>query len=128
VYYCHYHPTHDPGKYKRDSLERKPNPGMLLQAQADPDLDVKSSVTLGDNLSDSGRLKERELRRHLFFVQTVSTRKSCKILSTIYQTPLMRSGRGVSRVLLSFKREKQYDSLCLRAVSLGHIVRTVISI
>jgi D-glycero-D-manno-heptose 1,7-bisphosphate phosphatase len=52
VYYCPYHPVHGIGKYKVDSPDRKPNPGMLLRAQADFDLDLGSSVLIGDRLSD----------------------------------------------------------------------------
>jgi D-glycero-D-manno-heptose 1,7-bisphosphate phosphatase len=52
VYYCPYHPIHGVGEYKRDSPDRKPNPGMILREQADLDLDLASSVLIGDNLSD----------------------------------------------------------------------------
>ena len=52
VYYCPYHPIHGVGRYKYDSPDRKPKPGMLLRAQADFDLDLKSSVLIGDKLSD----------------------------------------------------------------------------
>ena len=52
VYYCPYHPTHGVGGYKYDSLDRKPQPGMLLRAQADLDLDLTSSVLIGDQPSD----------------------------------------------------------------------------
>jgi D-glycero-D-manno-heptose 1,7-bisphosphate phosphatase len=52
VYYCPYHPVHGIGEYKCDSPDRKPNPGMLLQAQTDLDLDLASSIIIGDKLSD----------------------------------------------------------------------------
>jgi D-glycero-D-manno-heptose 1,7-bisphosphate phosphatase len=52
VYYCPYHPVHGVGGYKRDSADRKPRPGMLLRARADFDLDLASSVLVGDTLSD----------------------------------------------------------------------------
>jgi D-glycero-D-manno-heptose 1,7-bisphosphate phosphatase len=52
VYYCPYHPTHGVGRYRFDSSDRKPKPGMLLQAQADFNLDLSSSVLIGDQLSD----------------------------------------------------------------------------
>jgi len=32
VYFCPYHPVHGIGKYKQDSNDRKPNPGMILRA------------------------------------------------------------------------------------------------
>lgn len=52
VYYCPYHPIHGVGKYKRDSPDRKPKPGMLLRAQRDLDLNLSSSVLVGDQASD----------------------------------------------------------------------------
>ena len=52
VYYCPYHPVHGKGRYKYDSPDRKPKPGMLLRARADFDLDLSSSVLVGDQLSD----------------------------------------------------------------------------
>ena len=52
VYYCPYHPVHGKGRYKHDSPDRKPKPGMLLRARAEFNLDLSSSVLIGDQLSD----------------------------------------------------------------------------
>ena len=52
VYYCLFHPVHGIGRYKYDSPDRKPKPGMLLRARADFNLDLSSSVLIGDQLSD----------------------------------------------------------------------------
>ena len=52
LYYCPYHPALGVGQYKYDSPDRKPNPGMLLRAQSDLDLDLGSSILIGDKLSD----------------------------------------------------------------------------
>jgi D-glycero-D-manno-heptose 1,7-bisphosphate phosphatase len=52
VYYCPYHPVFGVGRYKYDSPDRKPNPGMLLRAQIDLGLDLGSSILIGDKLSD----------------------------------------------------------------------------
>jgi D-glycero-D-manno-heptose 1,7-bisphosphate phosphatase len=52
LYYCPYHPVFGVGRYKYDSPDRKPNPGMLLRAQSDLNLDLGSSVLIGDKLSD----------------------------------------------------------------------------
>jgi len=51
VYYCPYHPLHGLGRYKYDSPDRKPQPGMLVRAHADFNLDLAASVLIGDNLS-----------------------------------------------------------------------------
>lgn len=50
-YYCPYHPDGQ-GKYKRTSFYRKPNPGMILRAAKDLDIDLKQSVLIGDNKND----------------------------------------------------------------------------
>ena len=52
VYYCPYHPTEGVGKYLQESYDRKPNPGMLLKAQKDFNIDMKKSIFIGDKISD----------------------------------------------------------------------------
>ena len=52
VYYSPYHPTAGIGKYLKDDYSRKPNPGMILQAQKDFSIDLGSSILIGDNISD----------------------------------------------------------------------------
>lgn len=52
VFYCPYHPEHGVGRYKKDSFDRKPNPGMLLQAAAKHGLDLARSIMIGDKDSD----------------------------------------------------------------------------
>jgi D-glycero-D-manno-heptose 1,7-bisphosphate phosphatase len=52
VYYCPYHPLYGVAEYRYDSPDRKPRPGMLLRAQADFNLDLASSILIGDKLSD----------------------------------------------------------------------------
>ncbi len=52
VYYCPYHPIHGIGRYRYDSPDRKPKPGMLLRARAELGLDLPSSILIGDSPSD----------------------------------------------------------------------------
>jgi D-glycero-D-manno-heptose 1,7-bisphosphate phosphatase len=52
VYHCPYHPTAGIGAYRRESFDRKPNPGMLLKARDDLGLDLSRSVFIGDKDSD----------------------------------------------------------------------------
>jgi len=52
VYHCPYHPTEGVGAYRRESFDRKPNPGMLLRARDDLQLDLGSSILIGDKDSD----------------------------------------------------------------------------
>ena len=52
VYFCPTHPEYGIGEYQRESNFRKPNPGMLLQAAIEHDIDMKASIIIGDKLSD----------------------------------------------------------------------------
>ena len=52
VFHCPYHPEHGIGRYKKDSFDRKPNPGMLLRAEKKYTLDLKHSIMIGDKDSD----------------------------------------------------------------------------
>lgn len=52
VYFCPCHPEHGIGQYRRESEFRKPAPGMLLLAQRELDIDLSSSIFVGDKASD----------------------------------------------------------------------------
>jgi D-glycero-D-manno-heptose 1,7-bisphosphate phosphatase len=52
VYYSPFHPKYGVGKYRKDSWCRKPNPGMLFQAQREYNIDFSSSILVGDKESD----------------------------------------------------------------------------
>ena len=52
VYFCPYHPTAGIGRYRAESADRKPAPGMLLRARDELGLDLPGSVLLGDKTSD----------------------------------------------------------------------------
>lgn len=52
VFYCPYHPENGVGHYKRDSFDRKPNPGMLLRAAKKHRFDLERLIIIGDKDSD----------------------------------------------------------------------------
>jgi D-glycero-D-manno-heptose 1,7-bisphosphate phosphatase len=52
VYFCPFHPEFGLGYYKRESYDRKPNPGMLLKACAAHCVNPMSSLMIGDRESD----------------------------------------------------------------------------
>jgi D-glycero-D-manno-heptose 1,7-bisphosphate phosphatase len=52
VYYCPTHPEYGIGRYKIESLMRKPNPGMLLCAEKEFNLDLSDSILIGDSHTD----------------------------------------------------------------------------
>lgn len=51
IYYCPHHPDGQP-PYNIDCRCRKPEPGMLLKAEKELNLDLSRSVVIGDKLSD----------------------------------------------------------------------------
>ena len=52
VYFSPFHPTAGLGAYKKDDVSRKPRPGMIHQAQRDINLNLGSSILIGDKVSD----------------------------------------------------------------------------
>lgn len=52
VYHCPYHPEHGIGDYKRDSDDRKPNPGMLVKLMNDFNIQPQHLVMVGDSYVD----------------------------------------------------------------------------
>jgi D,D-heptose 1,7-bisphosphate phosphatase len=52
IYYCPYHPEGAVKKYRQESELRKPNPGMLLKAAEEMDLDLDQSWCVGNSGSD----------------------------------------------------------------------------
>ena len=52
VYFCPFHPTHGVGVFKKESYDRKPNPGMIFRARDELGIDLASSFLIGDNATD----------------------------------------------------------------------------
>lgn len=52
VYFCPFHPEHGLGRYKAESFDRKPNPGMIVRACRDLQLDPLRSILVGDKPTD----------------------------------------------------------------------------
>jgi D-glycero-D-manno-heptose 1,7-bisphosphate phosphatase len=52
VYFSPFHPTEGLGEYKKDDFSRKPNPGMILQAQQELGLNLANSMLIGDKARD----------------------------------------------------------------------------
>jgi len=52
IYYCPYHPDGVVPKYRRESDFRKPNPGMLLRAADELDIDLAQSWMIGNSNRD----------------------------------------------------------------------------
>ncbi len=52
IYYCPHHPSVGEEPYRQRCSCRKPEPGMLLQAQQDLGVDLTKSYMIGDKISD----------------------------------------------------------------------------
>ena len=52
IYFSPFHPVHGIGKYKKNHISRKPNPGMIYQAEDEFNIDLSQSILVGDKLSD----------------------------------------------------------------------------
>jgi len=52
TYYCPYHIDAVIEKYRQDSYDRKPNPGMILRAIKEFNIDPQNSILIGDKESD----------------------------------------------------------------------------
>ena len=52
VYFSPFHPTAGFGAYKKDDVSRKPRPGMINRAQREMNLNLGSSILIGDKVSD----------------------------------------------------------------------------
>ena len=66
-YYCPYHPE-GIGKYKINSYDRKPNPGMLFKAMNDFNIDMNESLLIGDNITDIEAAKKAGVKKY-FMIQ-----------------------------------------------------------
>ena len=65
TYYCPYHPTEGKGEYLKDSFFRKPNPGMILKASKDFNIDLKESFLIGDKDSDYEAARRANLKHYI---------------------------------------------------------------
>lgn len=52
IYHCPYHPEATDPKYRKDSFDRKPKPGMILSAMADFPIKREASFLIGDKQTD----------------------------------------------------------------------------
>ena len=52
IYYCPFHPEGSVKKYRKESNDRKPKPGMLLRAAEELDINLNESWMVGDTYGD----------------------------------------------------------------------------
>ena len=66
ILHCPYHKAGVAGPYARESFWRKPNPGMILEAQRRLGLDLARSIFLGDQPTDMAAARAAGVGLRLF--------------------------------------------------------------
>lgn len=67
VYFCPDHPIHGIGPYRKESNDRKPNPGMFFRAQKDLSIDLMNSIMIGDKETDILAARAAGIKTTLLF-------------------------------------------------------------
>lgn len=71
VFHCPYHPEHGIGQYRRESEDRKPNPGMLLRAACKHGIDLARSAMVGDKDTDMEAARDAGVATRIHFMPSV---------------------------------------------------------
>jgi len=79
IFYCPFHQTGGRGKYKKNSFDRKPNPGMLLKAIKKWKIDPNKSFMIGDKVSDRTAAKAAGLK-FFFKSKKINLYKQIKLI------------------------------------------------
>lgn len=84
-YFCPFHAVEGIGAYKRESFDRKPKPGMLLQAMRDHHIVPALSLMVGDKFSDIVAAKRAHIpRRYLLSdKKKVRSTEDYKVIGTL---------------------------------------------
>jgi D-glycero-D-manno-heptose 1,7-bisphosphate phosphatase len=68
VYHCPHHPDKGLGKYLKSCDCRKPEPGMLLLAEKEHNIDLDNSVFIGDKVSDMQAAERAGIENRIILV------------------------------------------------------------
>jgi len=85
VYFCPYHPAHGVGAYRRESFDRKPNPGMILRARDELGLDLRHSILVGDKGSDIAAAKAAGIGMTILLGRDVEESMPDRMISSLYE-------------------------------------------
>ena len=66
IYFCPFHEEGENPAYRKDSFDRKPKPGMLLQAMADFPVKREQSFLIGDKETDLEAARAAGIAGYLF--------------------------------------------------------------
>jgi D-glycero-D-manno-heptose 1,7-bisphosphate phosphatase len=62
IYHCSYHPIFGLGNFKKNSFNRKPNPGMIIKAKKKFNLNKKNCFMIGDKKTDKIAAKRANIK------------------------------------------------------------------
>ena len=88
TYFCPHHKDAKIGKYKKECFFRKPNPGMILKAAEDHNIDINESILIGDKSSDIQAGKSAGIKKNLFLkneLYQLSENQRCKIIDNLVE-------------------------------------------
>ena len=93
VLYCPQHPDGIIEKYSIKCEFRKPSPGMFLKAQSRHNIDMKSSIVIGDKLTDIQAGKHSGVGR-AFLVESGHSKNEnenpeCKIVKNLFEASVL---------------------------------------
>jgi len=110
-YFCPHHPTEGKESYRRKCNCRKPEPGMVLRAASEHNVDLCRSWIIGDKKSDIMTAKSAGIKAVL--VLTGYGRKTmAELLKAGIEVPVCEDMSEAAKVIL--KEAKDRNNYCLR--------------
>ena len=83
IYHCSYHPIFGLGNFKKNSFNRKPNPGMIIKAKKKFNLNKNNCFMIGDKNTDKIAARRANInffyKKKLFLKQIKHILKKFKI-------------------------------------------------
>ena len=78
IYYSPYYKFSKKKEYRKNSFDRKPNPGMLLKAINKWNININDSFFIGDSISDFNAAKK--IRIKFYYKKKISLYKQIKAI------------------------------------------------
>jgi D-glycero-D-manno-heptose 1,7-bisphosphate phosphatase len=78
VYHCPHHPNKGLGEYLKACNCRKPEPGMLLLAEKEHNIDLENSVFIGDKVSDMQAAEHAGIKNRILLVDQYNDNHAIK--------------------------------------------------
>ena len=85
IYACPYHPDGIVAEYRKESRDRKPNPGMILKAAEKYNVDLGQSVLIGDRESDIQAGEAAGIRHCFYFTRDTKIQTTYPVFSSHYE-------------------------------------------